>query len=313
MYSLIIPVYKNEGSIPELIIEIDRLNQNLDYQLEAVFVVDGSPDNSYGELSSRLAQAAFRSTVICLSRNFGSFAAIRTGLAAATGPLFAVMAADLQEPPELVRDMFLTLRDEEVDVALGVRASREDPGLSTLFSSLFWAVYCRFIQHEMPRGGVDMFGCNQKVRDCLLALEESNSTLVGLLLWVGFKRREIPYHRRARKVGKSGWTFRRKFRYMTDSMFAFSSLPIITLNVFGFLGVVASVLIGGVILLFWALGLIDVSGYTPIMLSIMFFGALNIFGLGLLGSYIWRAFENTKRRPNYIEMSREHFLGGPPQ
>ncbi|WP_246500813.1 glycosyltransferase family 2 protein [Azospirillum rugosum] len=313
MYSLIIPVYKNEGSIPELIIAIDDLNRDLGHQLEAVFVVDGSPDNSYRELADRLAKATFRSTVICLSRNFGSFAAIRTGLAAATGPLFAVMAADLQEPPELVRDMFIALRDEGIDVALGVRASRGDPGLSKLFSSLFWTVYCRFIQREMPQGGVDMFGCNQKVRDCLLALEESNSTLVGLLLWIGFKRREIPYHRRARAVGKSGWTFRRKFRYMTDSMFAFSNLPIITLNVVGFLGVVASILIGSVVLLFWAFGLIDVSGYTPIMLSIMFFGALNIFGLGLLGSYIWRTFENTKRRPNFIEMSREHFLGGPPQ
>lgn len=313
MYSLIIPVYKNEGSIPELIIAIDDLNRDLDHQLEVVFVVDGSPDNSYRELADRLTRATFRSTVICLSRNFGSFAAIRTGLAAATGPLFAVMAADLQEPPELVRDMFLALRDEGIDVTLGVRASREDPGLSKLFSSLFWTVYCRFIQREMPQGGVDMFGCNQKVRDCLLALEESNSTLVGLLLWIGFKRREIPYHRRARAVGKSGWTFRRKFRYMTDSMFAFSNLPIITLNVVGFLGVVASVLIGSIVLLCWAFGLIDVSGYTPIMLSIMFFGALNIFGLGLLGSYIWRTFENTKRRPNFIEMSREHFLGGPPQ
>lgn len=313
MYSLIIPVYKNEGSIPELIIAIENLNRDLDHRLEAVFVVDGSPDNSYRELSNRLGKAGFRSTLICLSRNFGSFAAIRTGLAAATGPLFAVMAADLQEPPELVRDMFVALRDGEIDVTLGVRASREDPGLSKLFSSLFWTVYCRFIQREMPQGGVDMFGCNQKVRDCLLALEESNSTLVGLLLWIGFRRREIPYHRRARKEGKSGWTFRRKFRYMTDSMFAFSNLPIIALNIFGFLGVMASTLIGTLVLLSWALGLIDVSGYTPIMLSIMFFGALNIFGLGLLGSYIWRTFENTKRRPNYIEMSREHFVGGPPQ
>lgn len=313
MYSLVIPVYKNEGSIPELISAIEALNRDLGCQLEVVFVVDGSPDDSYGKLSTGLTNAAFRSTLICLSRNFGSFAAIRTGLAAATGPLFAVMAADLQEPPELVREMFLALRDEEVDVTLGVRASREDPGLSKLFSSMFWSVYCRFIQREMPQGGVDMFGCNQKVRDCLLALDESNSTLVGLLLWIGFKRRQIPYHRRARTAGKSGWTFRRKFRYMTDSMFAFSHLPIIALNVFGLLGVVASMLIGSAVLLSWSFDLIDVSGYTPIMLSIMFFGALNIFGLGLLGSYIWRAFENTKRRPNYIEMSREHFPGGPQQ
>lgn len=313
MYSLVIPVYNNEGSIPDLIDAIDNLNQDLGHQLEAVFVIDGSPDNSYRELSSRLAGATFRSIVICLSRNFGSFAAIRTGLAAASGPLFAVMAADLQEPPELVREMFVTMRDEDIDVALGVRASREDPALSKIFSSLFWTVYCRFIQREMPQGGVDMFGCTQKVRDRLLALEESNSTLVGLLLWVGFKRREIPYHRRPRKEGKSGWTFRRKFRYMTDSMFAFSNLPIITLNVFGFLGVLSSIAVGLLVLLFWSLGMIEVSGYTPIMLSIMFFGALNIFGLGLLGSYVWRAFENTKRRPNYIEMSREHFRGDPPQ
>ncbi|HYH36584.1 MAG TPA: glycosyltransferase family 2 protein [Azospirillum sp.] len=313
MYSLIIPVYNNEKTIEDLISAVADLNRDLDGLLEAVFVVDGSSDNSYLELSTRLANASFPATLIHHSRNFGSFAAIRTGLKAAQGPFFAVMAADLQEPPDLVREMFTALRQNRADVTLGVRASRDDPALSQALSRLFWATYCRFIQPEMPRGGVDMFGCNQKVRDCLLSLEESNSTLVGLLLWIGFRRQEIPYHRRPRKEGKSGWTFRRKFRYMTDSMFAFSNLPIITLNIVGLLGVITSIVAGTAISLFWSLGWIQLSGYTPIMLSIMFFGALNIFGLGLLGSYIWRAFENTKHRPNCIEMSRERFSGGTPQ
>ena len=309
MYSLVIPVYGNEGSIPELLEAVEALDRKLDGRLEGVFVVDGSPDRSYELLASRLPACRFRSQLVALSRNFGSFAAIRAGLSEAEGPCFAVMAADLQEPPELVLDFFRALEDEPVDVVIGTRAGRADPALSSLASRIFWGLYRRFVQPEMPPGGVDVFGCSRLVRDRLIALEESNSTLVGLLFWVGFRRKLVPYERRARAHGSSGWTLSKKLRYLSDSIFAFSDLPIRLLIAAGGLGLLVSVGFGSVVLLARLLGWIAVPGYAAIVLTVVFFAALNTFGLGVIGAYVWRAFENTKGRPAAIVMSRTRFPG----
>src|SRR5690606_7795300 len=120
-----IPVYKNEESIPRLLTALDRLNTLLDDCMEAVFVVDGSPDSSFMLLEQRLPEMVFRAQLLGLSRNFGSFAAIRSGLSVARGDFFAVMAADLQEPPELLLAFFSSLAADECDVAIGTRAARQ--------------------------------------------------------------------------------------------------------------------------------------------------------------------------------------------
>lgn len=308
-YSLVVPVYGNEGSIPELLLALAGIDEALDHALEAVFVVDGSPDRSLELLEEHLPRCPYGSRLLHLSRNFGSFAAIRAGLGEATGPYYAVMAADLQEPPELIVEFFRTLESEPVDVTVGVRTGRRDPALSSLFSRLFWSVYRRLVQREMPRGGVDVFGCSQAVRDQLLALDESNSTLVGLLFWLGFRRVEIGYERRERTHGRSGWTFARKARYLFDSIYAFSDLPIRLLVATGALGLVVSVVFALVVLVARLRGLIEVPGYAAIILTIVFFAALNTFALGVLGAYVWRAFENTKGRPPVVVMSRRRFDG----
>jgi glycosyltransferase involved in cell wall biosynthesis len=192
VYSLVIPVYKNEGSIHELLLVLNEMNQKLRGRLEVVFVVDGSPDQSGELLEARLPGCGFSSKLIRLSRNFGSFAAVRVGLEAARGPYFAAMAADLQEPPDLVLEFFRVLESEPVDITVGTRESRDDPLLSRWSSQLFWNVYRRFVQPEMPRGGVDIFGCNLAVRNQLLSLQESNSSLVGLLFWLCSPSRTCP-------------------------------------------------------------------------------------------------------------------------
>ena len=127
MYSLIIPIYKNEESIRELVKTIGKLNIKLDGKLEAVFVIDGSPDQSFTILNELLPQQKFASQLILLSRNFGSFTAVRAGLAEGRGPFFAVMAADLQEPPELIIKFFRLLESEDIDITIGVREGRSDP------------------------------------------------------------------------------------------------------------------------------------------------------------------------------------------
>src|SRR4051794_9246198 len=173
--------------------------------MEGVFVVDGSPDGSLLLLRRMLGERAFASQLVAHSRNFGSFAAIRTGFAAADGDFVAAMAADLQEPVELVEQFFALLSTGEYDVAVGTRAGREDPRTTMLLSRVFWSLYRRNVHKEMPAGGVDIFGCTRQVADQLVALDEAHSSLVGLLYWLGFRRVEVPYRRAPRGEGKSGW------------------------------------------------------------------------------------------------------------
>lgn len=309
MYSIVIPVYKNEGSLPAVLSAVESMNQKLHGKLEAIFVVDGSPDDSYRVLNTGLSQATFSAQLLLLSRNFGSFAAIREGLRHAAGPYFAVMAADLQEPPELLLDFFRALETEPVDLAFGVRTARSDPLGSRLSAGLFWSLYRILVQSEMPAGGVDVFACNASVRDQLLRLESVRTSLVGQLVWLGFRQKALPYVRVARRHGTSAWSFRKKIDYMLDSVFAFTDLPIKALLTSGGLGLLISAVFAAVIVVARVSGAVAVPGYAATALMILFFAALNLFGLGVVGSYAYRAFENSKGRPAAIVMTHARFSG----
>ena len=295
--SIIIPVYRNEENIPDLLPVLGQLTQSLEGVNEVVFVVDGSPDRSGDKLRAGLENCAFPARLLFHSRNFGSFAAIRTGLVHARGEHFAAMAADLQEPPELIVDFFRALDRDEADVVFGHRAERNDSRSSMFLSNLFWGFYRRFVVPDVPRGGVDIFACNRKVRDALLSIEESNSSLVAQLFWVGFRRKFASYSRRAREKGKSAWSFKRRFNYMLDSIFSYSDLPVMVLLWTGILGIVFSLLLSLLILAAKMLGFIEVAGYTPVMLTILIMGSITLFSQGLMGCYLWRTLENTKHRP----------------
>lgn len=311
MISVVVPVFGNAGSVDALVEALARTHRELGGGLEAVFVVDGSPDDSYLRLAAALPAAPFPSQLLSLSRNFGSFSAIRAGLAAGTGDHFAVLAADLQEPPELVAEFARRLEAGACDVVLGERAGRADPFLARAGAALFWGLYRRFVQPEVPSGGVDVFGCTRAVRDQIVRLGERNTSLVGLLLWVGFRRDAVPYVRRERHSGRSGWTLRKKLVYLMDSVFSFSDLPIKFLLRTGALGLALSVVFAAVVLTARLTDAIDVPGYAATVLTITFFGALNCFGLGVIGGYVWRTFENTKGRPTYIVASAERFGPAP--
>lgn len=312
MYSLIIPVYKNEETLPALLEAIGQIASKLEEPFEAVFVVDGSPDQSLALLRKVLPQASFRSQLIALSRNFGSFSAIRVGLSAARGQYMAFMAADLQEPPQLILEMFHALKNEPVDLVFGQRVARDDPAKDQFMSKLFWWFYRKLVQKDVPQGGLDIFGCNSNVRDALLRMNEANTSLVGQLLWVGYRRKFIPYERMKRLAGKSAWSFRRKFRYMLDSIFAFTDLPLNLMLGLGIMGVVISAIVAVVVFFGWLFGAITVSGYTPIMLFMAFTNSLTLLGMGILGAYLWRTYENTKQRPLSLNMIHEIHEPGQP-
>ncbi|MEU9830618.1 glycosyltransferase family 2 protein [Streptosporangium sp. NPDC048047] len=315
MFSVIIPVYRNAEFVPRLVAEFTviaaTVAERFGMATEFVFVVDGSPDDSFELLEKALPEAPFRSRLLLHARNFGSFAAIRTGLRAASGEYFAVIAADLQEPPGLLLRFLDELAGGGADIAVGVRESRDDPGASRLAANVFWGFYRRFVVRDIPSGGVDVFGCNRRIREELLRLEEANSSLVGLVYWLGFRRVEVPYRRRARELGRSGWTFRKKVDYLTDSVFAFTDLPIRILTACGAFGFAVAACLAAFVVAMRLTGHIQAAGYTATILVIVFFGALNTLGLGFIGSYAWRSYENTKRRPLALVRTARVFEGAP--
>lgn len=305
-YSLVVPVYRNEDNIPSLLAAIAGIREMLGPSFEAIFVVDGSPDASHDYLQRTLPEQPFASTLIALARNFGSFAAMRHGLGVAHGLQIAVMAADLQEPPELVLQLLRQIESGS-DIAFGTRQSRNDPALSQTLSNIYWSLYRRWVMPDIPRGGVDIFAISHRMRDALLTMSEANTSLLAQLFWLGGRRAFIPYVRQEREIGRSAWTFRKKLHYLMDSVFSFTDLPIRLLLGLGLAGVVISTILGIVVLTAKLSGHMVVPGYAATILVILFFGAFNALGLGIIGNYVWRAFENTKQRPLTIEQHTEAF------
>lgn len=313
MLSLVIPVYQNEENLPRLFRELEVFATQLPDELEVVFVVDGSPDASLHLLRERLPSWPLRTQLVELSRNFGSFSAIAAGLRRGSGDYFAVLAADVQEPPELVLEFHRLMKSGEFDIVFGYRTGRADPRWSQFLSECFWSLYRHFVVKDMPKGGIDIFGCTRQVRDQLLELQELNTNLIALLFWLGFRRKFVPYERRARLEGRSAWTFGRKLRYAFDSIFSFTDLPIRALLILGATGTIAALAASVIVFVTWLRGSVPVLGYTPLMLVIAFFGGLTALGLGIIGQYLWLSLQNARRRPNFIVRSAGSFEGQEPR
>ena len=286
---------------------MEGIRDRIDGELEVIFVVDGSPDDSQARLVEALVGRDLRARVVEHSRNFGSFAAIRTGMSLAHGEHIAVMAADLQEPPDLVIEFLTRLQAGDVDVVAGVRASRDDRG--DAFSKLYWLLYRRFVMSEIPAAGADVFACTAAVRDVVCSLEHVHTSLIAQLFWVGFRRQLVPYDRRT-SPGESGWTMRRKLRYLSDSVFAFTDLPVRMLWLGGLLGLAVGVVLAALVVVARAVGAVSVPGYTATILVIVFFGSFNMIGLGIIGSYVWRAYDTVKGRPGAIVRDVLEFPAG---
>jgi glycosyltransferase involved in cell wall biosynthesis len=306
-YSIVVPVFRNEQSLARAVERLERLQESVGAVVEGVFVVDGSPDASAIVLARLLPQATIRSQLIVLSRNFGAFSAIRAGLAASTGRIVAIMAADLQEPEELYVEFYAALAAEDAFVAVGRRRSRSDPPLQSLLARTYWWLFRRLVIREIPPGGVDVFAARRQVVDELVRLHESHTSLIGMLFNLGFPRVEVDYDRVPRHEGRSSWSLARRMRYLLDSVFSFTDLPIIAITLAGLVGSFASVIVAIVVTVGWVVGRIDVPGYTPIVLAITLSSSLVLFSLGVLGSYVWRTYENSKGRPGWIPMQHTSY------
>src|SRR5208337_3415737 len=296
-FSLIVPIFRSAENIADLILAISALVPKIPGKCEVVFVDDGSPDTSGQLLLEAQSHIPCSTKIVFHSRNFGAFTAIRTGLEFASGQYFAAMAADLQEPSELLISFFEILSRNDADVVFGERQGRNEPVARKITSNVFWWLYRKIVMPEIPKGGVDIFACNRDVRDTVLSIEEPNSSLIAQLFWVGYRRSFVPYVRRERLRGQSAWNFARRLRYMMDSIFSFTDAPIVAVFWAGAFGVACSAILGFITFFARIFGYIDEPGYAGIILVNVFFGSTSLLIQGIIGSYLWRTFENTKRRP----------------
>ena len=268
---------------------------------EIIYVNDGSADDSSTILLS-LAANDQRVRIITLSRNFGSQVAIMAGLAHATGSHVAMIAADLQEPPEIITDLWRACQNG-AEIALATRSTRGDPWASRLFAGVFYRLLRRFAIPTMPAGGFDCFVATRRVGDLLLAQARPNLYLPGELLWLGFDRVIVPYDRLARPSGRSMWTFWKRVRFLFDSFVSFSDVPIRLASTIGLLVAVAGFLYAAVVLGLRVTTGFPIEGWASLAVIVLVLGGVQLVVIGTLGEYLWRALDLARGRPLYVVAS----------
>lgn len=297
--SIVVPVYYNEDNIEPLYKDIkEKVIDVIDYEYEIVMVNDGSRDNSY-EIMKKLAEKDKNVKIFSLSRNFGSHAAILCGLEHCTGDCAVVKAADLQEPTELILEMVERWKKGN-NVVLAVRKERNEATSQKLFANLYYWLVRKTALPSMPKGGFDVYLLDKKVIKVLENLDEKNSALTGQILWSGFKTDIVYYTRLAREIGESKWTLKKKIRLVMDTLFSFSTLPISLVLFVGTISFIGAIVWAVIVLICKLLGSINVSGWTTLFIfNLASFGVI-MLTLGILGEYLWRAFDASRNRPPYI-------------
>jgi dolichol-phosphate mannosyltransferase len=309
LVSVVVPVYFNAATLPELVERLQAVAARLEpHELEVVLVDDGSGDESFAVIHE-LAARDRRVRALRLSRNFGSNAAILAGLTYAQGDAVVVLAADLQDPPELIPQL-VEAWEQGAEVVLAARRSRDDPWLSALLSSIFNRLFRRLVFRDFPRSGFDFVLISRRVRGVLVELGERNSYLFGQVMWVGYERRVIEYDRAARGEGRSRWTLGKKAKYFVDAFTAFSYVPIRAASLLGFLLALAGFAYAGVVVVLRLTGAISgAPGFTTLTVLILLAAGIQLIVTGLLGEYLWRVLEESRRRPAFLVESTVNLEG----
>lgn len=302
--SIIIPVYYNEANLRPLYADIkEKFIDKIDYDYEIIMVNDGSKDNSY-QVICELAEEDPNIRPISLSRNFGSHAACLCGLSNATGDCAVIKAADLQEPTELLIDMVESWRSGN-NVVLACREERDESKTQVGFANMYYWMVRKTSLPNMPKNGFDIYLLDRKVIDVIEQFDEKNSAITGQILWSGFRTGIVYYKRKARKIGKSRWTLKKKTRLVSDTLFSFSTLPIRILEIVGVISFLVGIVWTIVVLIAKLTGNIPVDGYTTLIIFNFLSFGITMLSMGILGEYLWRSFDASRKRPPYIIEDRD--------
>ena len=300
LISIVIPVYFNAESLLRLSNRLsDIADSQVDHDFEFIYVDDGSKDDSFSVLCD-LAKSDNRICVIKLVRNFGSNIAILSGITHATGDCVGFIAADLQDPPEMI-PCLIEQWETGYPVVLAVRKDRQgDPIGPRFFSYIFNFLFKKLVYPDFSLQGIGFFLIDRKVVDVIVKSQEKNSHLIGLILWTGFSYTTVTYDRVERVNGKSSWTFQRKLKYFLDAFVGFSYLP---LRLTSGLGILFAIL-GGVYAIFLIinklLNNIEVPGWTALVVITLFLSGIQLIMLGVIGEYLWRNLDASRKRPLFI-------------
>ena len=300
-FSVVIPIYYNQGSIFTTCEKISNLFllRFPDCNFEILLIDDGSKDDSIKEMFQVKEQ--FPSTkIIKFTRNFGQVSAIYAGYAHAEGRGILNIAADLQEPILLIEEMIQSFLDKEAKIIAGKRIGRDESYYRKYTSLFFYKLMQKLIFKELPEGGFDIVLIHSDVKNVLLNLDEVNPFWQGQILWLGYPIKFIPYKRLKREIGTSKWSFSKKIKYLLDGMIGYSYTP---LRFFSFLGIITFIfglIYSIVIIIQYINGQSPFKGWAPIMIVILLFSGLQLVMLGLIGEYVWRNLEQSKKRPTYI-------------
>lgn len=303
--SIIVTVYKNEKNLSPFYEDfLVNIAPYLD-DYEIIMVNDNSPDDSWS-IMEELAQKDSKIKIIKLIRNFGAVAASFTGLQYSTGDCATIKAADLQEPASLTLEMYEKWKKGSKSV-IAVRESRNDSFMTNIFSNIYYGLVRKMITKQMPKGGFDTYLIDRTIIECLVAQNDKNSPITLQLLWMGAGNEQVKYERLERKIGKSSWTFAKKFNLFMDSFVGFSYVPIRIMTIIGLLYSVISIIYASYMFIVGIQGKIDVRGYTTLVVILSFSAGIIMFSLGILGEYIWRTLDASRNRPISIVEKKVNF------
>jgi len=298
MISLIIPVYNEKMVLPELTSRVRQVMDSIDKAFEVIIVDDGSTDGTMTELKA-VHDRDNRFKILSLSRNFGHQAAYTAGLNYAKGDFVAMMDGDLQDPPELIAEMFEKLRSENLDIVYGKRISRNEKGIRKALIKLFHLVFRKMsnLQHIKEVGNFSIM--SRKALTVFLSLTERNRYLPGLRAFIGFEQGYVEYSRAARGEGEAKMSMGNLFSLAMDAFFSFSDLPVKICLYSGLVGVILIILAIIYIIIGKITGLAPL-GWSSTILSIYFIGSVQLLSIGILGEYVYRIYKETKDRPIFI-------------
>ncbi|MFN5884356.1 MAG: glycosyltransferase family 2 protein [Bacteroidota bacterium] len=299
--SVIIPCYYNEANIPvttKELLENEKLFAS-NVSFEYVMVDDGSKDQTLAALKKFKQEHADKVTIVKLSGNFGSYNAIQAGMKYATGDCMVVIAADLQDPPELMVKMY-EYWVKGIKLVVANRSNREDGFTSRILAQQYQKLIKKYALPNLPKGGFDYCLFDKQLRDQVVLMSEKNTNSLYMLMWLNYDYIAIPYNRTNRKIGKSKWTFKKRMGLFIDSFISFSYAPLRLITVSGLILGLLSMGYAFFVLAAKLTGSIDVQGWTTMMVVFLIVSAFQMTAIGIIGEYLWRNLESSRKRPPYI-------------
>lgn len=299
--SVVVPCYNEQGALPfyyDKMKEVMALLPELSFEI--IIVDDGSTDGTL-ETAKQLAKSDDRIRYISFSRNFGKEAAMYAGLKNALGKYTAIMDADLQDPPEMLPEMYRVMTEEGYDAVGTRRVTRKgEPPVRSFFARKFYKIMSRISKANMVDGARDYRLMNRKYVDALLSLGEYNRFSKGLFGWVGFKVKWLEFENVNRIAGETKWSFGQLFLYSLDGIVAFSNVPLYMASIAGIGSFIAAIAAMIFIIVRRLVFGDPVAGWASTVVIILFIGGIQLLSIGILGLYLSKLYLEAKNRPIYL-------------